>query len=122
MFREIFTWWNGQTIGTRVWSYFNGIHVGSDEQGNIYYRNTKDTKRWVIYRGIIESTRINPEWNNWLRYTSLSKPTDKEKYNWQKTHLPNQTGTDDAYDPKKNETKTNLIEKKDDYNKWSPEE
>ena len=122
MFREIFTWWNGQTIGTRVWSYFNGIHVGSDEQGNKYYRNTKDSKRWVIYRGIIESTRINPEWNNWLRYTSLSKPNDKEKYNWQKTHLPNQTGTDDAYDPKKNETKTNLIEKKDDYNKWSPEE
>ena len=122
MFREIFTWWNGQTIGTRVWSYFNGIHVGSDEQGNKYYRNTKDTKRWVIYRGIIESTRINPEWTNWLRYTSLSEPIDKEKYNWQKTHLPNQTGTDDAYDPKKNETKTNLIEKKDDYNKWSPEE
>ena len=122
MFKEIFTWWNSQTIGTRVWSYFNGIHVGSDEQGNKYYSNTKDTKRWVIYKGIIESTMINPEWNNWLRYTSLSKPANKEKYNWQKIHIPNQTGTDDAFDPKKNKTKKNLIEKKDDYNKWSPEE
>ena len=122
MFKEIFTWWNSQTIGTRVWSYFNGIHVGSDEQGNKYYSNTKDTKRWVIYKGIIESTMINPEWNNWLRYTSLSKPAKKEKYNWQKTHIPNQTGTDGAFDPKKNKTKKNVIEKKDDYKKWSPEE
>ena len=49
MLREIFTWWNGQTIGTRIWSYFNGVLVGTDDQGNKYYKNKKDTKRWVIY-------------------------------------------------------------------------
>ena len=59
MLREIFTWWNGQTIGTRIWSYFNGVLVGTDDQGNKYYKNKKDTKRWVIYNSIIESTLVN---------------------------------------------------------------
>ena len=108
MLREIFTWWNGRTIGTRIWSYFNGVLVGTDDQGNKYYKNKKDTKRWVIYNSIIESTLVNPEWNNWLRYTSLSKPSEFEKYHWQINHLPNLTGTDAAYDPK-NSKKEKII-------------
>ena len=74
MIMEIFTWWNKQTIGTRVWSYFNGIAVGKDEYGNRYFSNKKDTKRWVIYGGQVEATTVNPEWNNWLRFTSIEKP------------------------------------------------
>ena len=48
MLREIFTWWNGQTLGTRLWTYFSGIPAGVDNQGNKYYHNKKDTKRWSI--------------------------------------------------------------------------
>ena len=120
MLKEIFTWWNGQTIGTRIWSYFNGILVGSDKVGNKYYKNALDTKRWVIYKNIIESTQVSPEWNNWLRYTSLSVPSETVKYEWQKNHSPNLTGTNAAYDPEVN-NKIKQTVKQDDYKKWSPE-
>ena len=120
MLREIFTWWNGQTIGTRIWSYFNGVLVGTDDQGNKYYKNKKDTKRWVIYSSIIESTLVNPEWNNWLRYTSLSKPSEFEKYDWQINHSPNLTGTDTAYDPENSKKEIKSVAENDDYKKWSP--
>ena len=36
-FSKIFTWWDGATIGTSLFSAFNGEHVGTDAQGNKYY-------------------------------------------------------------------------------------
>ena len=120
MFSEIFTWWNGQTVGTRIWSYFNGVFVGQDDLGNRYYKNKNDTKRWVIYNGIVESTYVDPEWNNWLRFTSLIEPTKTKKYNWQKNHLPNLTGTDAAYEPDIDGNKSEQNKNNDDYKKWSP--
>ena len=122
MLREIFTWWNGKTIGTRIWSYFNGVLVGTDDQGNKYYKNKKDTKRWVIYNNIVESTLVNPEWNNWLRYTSLSEPSKIEKHEWEIDHLPNLTGTDAAYDPENSKKEIKSVAKNDDYKKWSPKD
>ena len=120
MFKEIFTWWNGQTLGTRLWTYFNGIPAGKDSMGNKYFHNRKDTKRWVIYAVDVESTYVNPEWNNWLRFTSKVKVTDKEKYKWQKNHLSNQTGTENAYDPENNKSYDSSKKRNDDYIKWSP--
>ena len=35
---QFFTWWNGQTLGTRFWTWRKGEFVGSDEAGNRYYR------------------------------------------------------------------------------------
>src|SRR5205085_12505567 len=58
-FSRFFTWWNGQTFGTQVWTSLYGEVVGEDEFGNRYYR-TKGGKidpalgferRWVIYNG-----------------------------------------------------------------------
>tara|TARA_Y200000002_G_scaffold361191_1_gene347067 strand:- start:8480 stop:8842 length:363 start_codon:yes stop_codon:yes gene_type:complete len=120
MLKEIFTWWNGQTIGTRLWTYFNGTLVGEDNQGNKYFHNKNDSKRWVIYSNEAESTLVNPEWNNWLRYTSAIKVSVNEKYKWQKDHLANQTGTNNAYDPEKNSNRKSPNKKNDDYIKWSP--
>lgn len=37
--KRVLTWWNGQTIGTQVFTWRNGIRVGEDEQGNVFYRN-----------------------------------------------------------------------------------
>ncbi|MGN6498399.1 MAG: NADH:ubiquinone oxidoreductase subunit NDUFA12, partial [Tsuneonella sp.] len=36
---KIFTWWNGATIGTMVWSARHGEQVGTDYMGNRYYRS-----------------------------------------------------------------------------------
>ena len=40
-FLEIFTWWNGQTLGTRIHTIIHGRLVGSDLDGNRYYINKK---------------------------------------------------------------------------------
>ena len=120
MLKEIFTWWNSQTLGTRLWTYLSGIPAGEDSHGNKYYHNKTDTKRWVIYADEVESTYVNPEWNNWLRFTSKVKAPEDKKYEWQKNHLSNQTGTENAYDPEKNNINDSSKKKDDDYVKWSP--
>src|ERR1044072_9647606 len=35
---KFFTWWNGQTFGTQLWTWRFGERVGLDEQGNRYYQ------------------------------------------------------------------------------------
>ena len=119
MIMEIFTWWNRQTLGTRVWSYFNGVLVGEDNCGNKYFSNKDDSKRWVIYRDEVEATTVNSEWNNWLRFTSAEKPGNVAQYDWQIEHKQNQTGTPNSYSPQTIFDKTKH-KKKIDYDKWSP--
>ncbi len=53
---HFFTWWNGETIGTRFWTWRKGELVGEDEQGNHYYRERNGTRRWVIYNGLVEAS------------------------------------------------------------------
>ena len=55
-FKLIFTWWNRQTFGTFIYTLFSGKYQGSDEFGNKYYSNKKG-KRWVIYKGSVESSK-----------------------------------------------------------------
>ena len=55
---RFFTWWNGATFGTLLWTRWRGQYVGEDEFGNRYYRTGKIDprlgfeRRWVIYNGI----------------------------------------------------------------------
>ena len=61
---KIFTWWNGQTFGTQLWTWRFGELVGEDEQGNRYFRTSGGKidpalgfeRRWVIYNGYAEAT------------------------------------------------------------------
>lgn len=87
----------------KIYSAFFGTQVGTDNTGNSYYTGKrKDSfgraKRWVIYQGIPEASKIPAEWHLWLHYTSDKVPS--HKYPWQKEHQPNATGTADAYFPK----------------------
>ena len=112
--KEIFTWWNRQTLGTRIYTKLFGIPVGKDNFGNKYYTDKKG-KRWVIYNGEIEATQITQEWYSWMHYTNnkIQNNHNIEKYKWQKDHKPNQTGTNKAYRPHKNK---NVSKKK--YSTW----
>ena len=114
--KEILTWWNRQTLGTRLHTIFFGKFVGEDEFGNKYYENKKKTSRWVIYKGEIEATKIPVEWYSWMHSikNKIEDTHELKKYNWQKNHLSNQTGTTKAYNPKKNR---NAIKKK--YKSWN---
>ena len=113
-FKEIFTWWNGQTFGTRLQTIFFGKLVGEDELGNKYYQNKKG-KRWVIYNGEVEASKIPNDWYSWMHHTNnkIENSHNLKKYKWQKNHLQNQTGTTNAYSPKNNK---NATEKK--YKTW----
>ena len=82
---KTFTWWSGQTFGTQLWTWRFGELVGEDEQGNRYYR-TKGRKidptlgferRWVVYNGYAEATRVPPSWHGWLHHTVDVAPTEE---------------------------------------------
>ena len=37
--KQIFTWWNSQTFGTRISTFLYGKLIGTDEFGNKYYQD-----------------------------------------------------------------------------------
>lgn len=107
LFNELFTWWNGNTWGTRLFTLRKGKVVGEDEFGNRYYLQRKGVgplgipRRWVIYNGLAEASTVPADWHGWLHYTVDQLP-NKENYqprHWQKRHMPNYTGTHKAYHP-----------------------
>lgn len=101
LFKEIFAWWTGNTWGTRLWTWRKGVLVGEDESGNRYYRERNGRRRWVVYNGPAEPSRVPPDWHGWLHYTVDTPPTE-ENYRprpWEKPHRPNMTGTAQAYRP-----------------------
>jgi len=114
LLKKIFIWWNQDTFGTRIKTIFSGKLVGKDSFGNKYYESKKG-KRWVIYNDEIDASKIPVEWYSWIHFTSnkIENNHDLKKYDWQKPHKPNLTGTDSAYYPNKNK---NAIEKK--YKTW----
>ena len=103
MIKQIFIWWNQQTIGTKIQTIFFGKFVGKDTFGNKYYQN-KSGKRWVIYKDEIDASKIPNEWYSWIHFINnkIENSHDLKKYNWQKPHQSNQTGTANSYHPKKN--------------------
>ena len=120
---QIFTWWNGQTLGTRFFTWRKGIKVGEDASGNVYYRNSDASKRWVIYKGLAEPTTVPPEWHGWLHHTVDTPPTEAEytPRDWQKPHRPNLTGTPGAYRPRGSIlTPERRPRATGDYDAWSP--
>ena len=112
--KKIFTWWNQDTFGTKIRTIFSGKLKGQDILGNKYYENKKGD-RWVIYSEEIDASKIPIEWYSWMHHTpnNLENKHEFKKYNWQKPHKPNLTGTENAYHPNKDK---NEIKKK--YKSW----
>ena len=113
--KEIFTWWNRQTLGTRINTIIFGRLKGEDKFGNKYYED-KHGKRWVIYKDEIEATKIPVEWYSWMHSikNKIEENHELKKYSWQLNHLSNPTGTKDAYNPQKNQDVT-----KKKYKTWN---
>lgn len=99
---KIFTWWNGASIGTGLFTSRNGEKVGTDHLGNVYYRHKGDPRRrWVIYEGSNDTSRVPPGWNAWLRGTidDLPEAALPPRRGFEKDPKPNMTGTLEAYRP-----------------------
>ena len=120
---QVFTWWNGQTIGTRFYTWRFGKPVGFDEFGNSYYQTADGKRRWVIYNGPIDASRIPPGWYGWIHHR-FDVPPPQEDYrprDWEKPHQPNMTGTGLAYRPKGSLLSTQERPRvTGDYDAWTP--
>ena len=116
------TWWNGQTLGTQLFTWRKGEKVGEDAEGNTFYRNSDDSKRWVIYNGEAEASRVSPEWHGWLHRTWDTPPTEAPlpRKAWEQPHQENLTGTAMAYAPA-GSIRRGDPEDRQDYEAWSPE-
>lgn len=122
-----FTWWTGATLGTII-GLRGKARVGEDALGNVYYEGGRDTagnpRRWVIYEGSNDASRVAPEWFSWLHHQvddvpGRALPAPRA---WQKEALPNMTGTSRAYRPQ------GALEKggrraaaTGDYEAWTPD-
>ena len=118
---DLFTWWNGTTLGTRVYTALVGRAVGSDEFGNRYYENRRG-KRWVIYNGYAEASAIPPGWYGWMHKTVDEPPVARtyQPRQWEKPHEPNPTGTRAAYRPEGSLYFPKPKPPPSDYEPWQP--
>ncbi len=103
---QFFTWWSGQTIGTRFHTWRHGARVGEDQSGNVYYEGGTDsegrTRRWVIYNGASEPSTIPPGWHGWMHHCTDVAPSAETYagHDWERPHEANHTGSARAYRPK----------------------
>lgn len=126
---QLFTWWNGQTPGTRFFTWRKGQFVGEDEFGNRYFRapsaipDSIRERRWVIYKGYAEASAIPPGWHGWMHHR-LDTPPSETAYaprEWQKPHHPNLTGTALAYRPPGSIAAPHPVSAAEpDYEPWRP--
>ncbi|MDB5430695.1 MAG: NADH:ubiquinone oxidoreductase 17 [Caulobacter sp.] len=108
MLKAIFTWWNGGSFGLKWHVGRRGVFIGQDETGNKYYesKDASDSydarkRRYVIFNGYAEASKVSPDWHGWLHYTFDEPPTKEPllQQSWEKGHIPNLTGTVHAWRP-----------------------
>lgn len=116
---------------TAVTLFSGSKRIGADEYGNKYYRakprkGYKKERRWVIYKGAPEASKVPPEWHGWLHHQSDVVPSESAlsfRRSWQKPHQPNMTGTAQAYRPPGHILEGGKRDKATgDYEAWQPPE
>lgn len=119
---RLVTWWDGSTLNTQFYTWRRGEKVGEDAQGNIFYRSRDGKRRWVIYNGEMEASRVSADWHGWLHHTYAESPIDRPmvKKAWEKSHEENMTGTALAYAPAGSIRRDKPADRAD-YEAWSPE-
>lgn len=98
-FKNLFTWWDGASLGTALFSWRNGTSVGEDALGNVYREGAG--RRWVIYKGSNDVSRVPPEWYAWLTRQIDAVPDEAlpPPPKFLREAAPNLTGTALAYRP-----------------------
>ncbi len=130
LFSDLFTWWDGATLSTKLYTRSSGKLVGEDERGNKFYEQKSGVgplgtpRRWVIYQGVAEASKVSGDWHGWLHHT-VDTPPNQENYQakgWQKAHVENLTGTAGAYRPAGSTLNTGKKAKPgSDYQPWRAE-
>jgi NADH:ubiquinone oxidoreductase subunit len=114
------------TIGTRLHTFFYGRFVGRDMFGNRYFesscaRKGERKRRWVMYNGVPEASKVPASWHGWLHYTLDAPLSETKPYSWVKNHQPNLTGTTGRYLPPGHISRGGKrAASSADYEPWSP--
>ena len=121
-----FTWWNGASWGTSIVTRRHGTEVGRDEAGNLYFEHKKDSRRrWVIYAGANDGSRVPPGWQAWLRGTIDELPEKglPPKRKWEQEPVANLTGSDQAWRPSGSlRAQGQRPATTGDYSAWTPDQ
>jgi NADH:ubiquinone oxidoreductase subunit len=126
LLKNAFTWWDGASWGTSLFTRRMGNRVGTDELGNAYFESKRPvsghTRRWVIYQGANDASRVPPAWFGWLHHQTDIVPSDLPAPKaWVKDPLPNLTGTGEAYRPQGALERGGVrAAATGDYEAWSP--
>ncbi len=113
-------------LWVRLYLKWNGQLIGVDPYGNQYYQEKKYShkrkqRRFVLYKGIEEASKVPPLWHSWLHCTTNDVPNDNGTVLTCKTkHIPNLTGTPLAHNPKTSHFTSDGHLKKPDYTAWNP--
>ncbi|NNC72749.1 MAG: NADH:ubiquinone oxidoreductase subunit NDUFA12 [Sphingomonadaceae bacterium] len=126
LLKNIFTWWDGATIGTALHSWRKGRFVAEDAFGNRYYESKKEQRRrWVIYAGSNDASNVPAEWHGWLHQTVDDIPDQSlpPARIWEQPYVPNLTGSGSAYRPAGAlESRASRARASGDYQAWSPDQ
>jgi len=114
-------------LGTWLFTKMRGELVGVDVEGNRYYQERRAVagrrrRRWVMYNGEVEASRVPPDWHGWLHYTTDKPPPQGglPRQPWQLDHVPNLSGTDHAYRPPGSTLASGGDKPKPHYEAWRP--
>lgn len=132
VFAKLFTWWNGSTLGALFDIKRRSHFVGEDEFGNRYFEDRKSSlgtdnyhRRYVLYKGLAEPSKVPPDWHGWLHHVVDTPPTEVplKRQAWELEHKPNLTGTVYASKPKGAITggAEHRQDTYSDYESWTPD-
>ena len=120
--KRLLTWWNSQTLGTQLFTWRRGVKVGEDAQGIAFYQTVDGKRRWVIFNGEMEASRVPPDWHGWLHHTWDAPPSTAPLAHkpWERPHAENLSGTERAYAPPGSIRRSQPVARQD-YEAWQPE-
>lgn len=121
-FKNLFTWWEGASLGTALFNWRHGTTVGEDANGNVYREGAG--RRWVIYNGSNDVSRVPPDWYAWLtrQIDDVPERALPPAPKFLKEPMPNLTGTPLAYRPSGAlERGGHRARASGDYQAWTPD-
>ena len=112
----------------RVFTWRKGQLAGTDQAGNRYYRARRTPvgrreRRWVVYDGTFDPSKVPPEWFGWLHHYEAQPipPNSPFHQPWIKPHAPNQSGTSGVYRQPGHPLKSGQRGRvSGDYEPWTP--
>lgn len=105
----------------KIYSRLFANKVGSDDYGNMYYKKSNTSpinnfreRRWVIYKGDVEASKVPQRWNAWLHHVTDDVPKKIRIFSWIKNHKINEKKKVDL----NNLNKEKRLDKA--YKSWNP--